>query len=596
VEIKDKIKSLPASSGVYLFKDKVGKHLYIGKAENIRKRVKTHLDSSRQTSKEKIFVQKTASIDYIITSSEVEALILECNLIKEYRPYYNVMLKDDKKYPYVKIALGEEFPTIHVTRDLADKKAKYFGPYTNAKALRKTLSFLRKIFLFKVCSKKKMDGKPCLNYHISRCIGPCTGKITKEEYAQIIKSVSMFLEGKVENLLSYLKKRMDRASGLKEYEKAAQLRDQIDAIQKVSAAQTVSKFGNNAQDFIGYAEDKNKALIALFKVRDGKLLAKEGFNLVKKSGSKINEVLSSFIEQYYSSSSPLPDEIFLPAAVKEKELFEKWFKKTKGKTVEILTPKRGDKKKLLQMASDNAKYRLMEEISSRPEHLNLLMKLKEKLELPLVPSLIEGIDISNIRGKQAVGSVVVFEKGFPKKSKWKKFRIKSIEEPNDYMMMKEVLERKYKRVIDERSKLADMILVDGGRGQVGIAKQVFYGLGIKNIPIIGIAKKENRIYLSYSSRVIKINPRIPSFRLLIRIRDEAHRFAHSYYENLKKKEIKKSLGNEIPTIGRKLEKEIIKRFGSWEKVKKASFDELLQVNGIGQKKAETIKQFFKKKV
>lgn len=594
MEVKEKIKSLPASNGVYIFKDKNGNYLYIGKAGNIKKRVRTHLELSNQSPKEKILSQKAVSIDYIVTSSEVEALILECNLIKEYKPKYNVMLRDDKKYPYIKIALSEDFPTISITRDLNDAKARYFGPYTNAKALRKTLDLLRKIFLFKACKKTKMDGKPCLNYHIRRCIGPCTGRVKRGDYMEIIKQVSMFLEGRVDNLQAYLDKKMGEASKSEEYEKAGKLRDQIDSIRKISYSQVVSKIDSNAQDFIGYAREGSRALIALFKIRDGKLLAQDNFNLKIKPDDELSEIISSFMEQYYFTSSPLPEEIFIPVAVKEKKLFEKWLKKAKGKTVKILVPKKGDKKKLLQMAGDNAKYKLMEEISSRPENLNLLMELKDELELPFIPSLIEGVDISNISGKHAVGSVVVFEKGFPKKNKWKKFRIKSISQPNDYMMMKEVLTRKYKRVIDEKSKLADMVLVDGGRGQVGIAKRVFYELGIE-IPIIGIAKRENRIYLSYSSKIIKINPRIPSFRLLIRVRDEAHRFAHSYFESLKKKEIKKSLGSEIPTIGAELEKRIIKYFGSWEKVKKAKLKELIQVDGVGEKKAKVILGFLKEK-
>ncbi len=592
--LREKINKLPSKTGVYIFKDENGDYLYIGKAENIKKRVKTHLENPNPSGKEAVLARKTASIDYMVTPSEVEALILECNLIKEYKPRYNVMLKDDKKYPYIKITSGEKFPTVYLTRDLNDKPAKYFGPYTNAKAVRKILPFLRRIFPFKICKKNKADNKPCLDYHISRCIGPCTGRVSEEDYRDIINGVSMFLEGKVENLFSNLKEKMDKASVARDYEKAGRLRDQIEAIRKMSPSPIVSRLKNANQDFIGYAGEKNKALIVLLKVRCGKLLAQEKFDLITKTGSKINEAIESFIKQYYSSSLPLPDEIFLPVIIEEKNLLEEWFKKTNRKDVRIFVPQKGDKKRLLQMASNNARYKLMEEIASPSKYLNLFMELKEKLNLPSVPSKIEGIDISNIKGQHAVGSVVVFDKGYPKKNDWRKFKIKSISTVDDYTMMREVIERRYRRLIDEKNKLPDLVLVDGGKGQVGIARQVFNGLAIENIPVIGIAKGENEIHLSYSSKVISLNPRIESFRFLARVRDEAHRFAHSYYQILKQKEIKKSLGREIPTIGKKLERQIIKHFGSWERVEKASLQELMKVNGIGEKKAKIILGFFRK--
>ncbi len=606
MEVKEKIKSLPVSNGVYIFKDKAGNYLYIGKAENIRKRVKSHLDNPHPSGKEAVLARNTTSIDYIITPSEVEALILECNLIKEHRPKYNIMLRDDKKYPYIKIALGEKFPTVYLTRDLTDKEAKYFGPYTNAKAVRKTLSFLRRIFPFKICKKKKVDGRPCLDYHIARCLGPCTGKVEREDYMEITEGVSMFLEGKVENLLSYLKKKIDRASELQEYEKAVGLRDRMEAIKKISSPQTVSRLESINQDFIGYARDRNKSLVVLLKVRGGKLLARENFNLIVGGSSEISEAISSFIEQYYSSrpvrnkflngsSSPLPDEIFVPVAVRDKKLLEKWLKERKAKAVKIFVPNRGDKKRLLQMANDNAQYKLMEELAIKSKQLNVLIDLQKILNLPSVPFRIEGIDISNIRGRQAVGSVVVFEKGYSKKDKWRKFKIKSINTVDDYTMMREVIGRRYRRMLDEKTKLPDLVLVDGGRGQVSIAKQVFNELAIENIPIIGLAKGENKIHLSFSSKTISLNPRIESFRFLAHVRDEAHRFAHSYYQRLKQKEVKESLGNEIPLIGKKLEQDIIKHFGSWERVKKASLQELKKVNGIGEKKARAILEFLKKK-
>lgn len=549
MEIKKKIKTLPISSGVYIFKDKDANELYIGKAENIRKRVKSHFQNPTFSGKETVLTKKTVSIDYIITQTAVEALILECNLIKEYKPKYNIILKDDKSYPYIKIALSEKFPTIYITRDLNDKGGKYFGPYTDAKSLRKTLLLLRRIFLFKTCKKTKIDGKPCLNYHIARCVGPCTGKVSKEDYMEMIENVSMFLSGETQKLFSYLKNRMNEASASKEYEKSAKFRDQIESIHKMFSPQTISKLDGQNQDFIGYASAcppklqwraKSKALIVLFKVRNGKLSAQEKFNLIVRINSKTEEAVLSFIEQYYSLSSLIPDEIFVPVILKEKNLLEKWLKKTKGKTVKISVPQRGDKKRLLKMASDNAQYKLLETVALKSKQVDLFLDLQKRLNLPSAPFRIEGIDISNIMGKNAVGSVVVFEKGSPKKNEWRKFKIKSIDTSNDYMMMGEVIERRYKRILAEKKKLPDLVFVDGGKGQVSVAKQVFNELGIENMPIVGIAKGENKIHLSYSSKIIILNPRIESFRFLAHVRDEAHRFAHSYYEVLKKKEIQNS--------------------------------------------------------
>ncbi|MBU1048208.1 MAG: excinuclease ABC subunit UvrC, partial [Candidatus Omnitrophica bacterium] len=497
MEIREKVNALPTSAGVYIFKDRNGNYLYIGKAGNIRNRVKSHFQNPDFFGKDAVLTKKTVSIDYLITQSAVEALILECNLIKEHKPRYNIMLRDDKSYPYIKIAREEQFPTVYITRDLEDGKAKYFGPYTDAKSLRKTLLLLRKTFIFKTCKKTKIDGKPCLNYHIARCVGPCTGKVSKEDYMEMIENVSMFLSGETQKLLSYLKNRMNEASASKEYEKSAKFRDQIESIHKMFSLQTISKLDGQNQDFIGYARSKNKALIVLFKVRNGKLSAQEKFNLIVIIDSKIEEAVLSFIEQYYSLSSlppaeycraGIPDEIFVPVILKEKNLLEKWLKKTKGKTVKISVPQRGDKKRLLKMASDNAQYKLMEGFSLKSEPINMLTDLKERLNLPSVPFRIEGIDISNIMGKNAVGSVVVFEKGSPKKNEWRKFKIKSIDTSDDYMMMGEIIERRYKRILNEKTKLPDLVLVDGGKGQVNIAKQVFNELGIENMPIVGIAK------------------------------------------------------------------------------------------------------------
>ncbi|HIE43664.1 MAG TPA: excinuclease ABC subunit UvrC [Candidatus Omnitrophica bacterium] len=594
--LKKEIEKIPSQIGVYIFKDKEGNYLYIGKTENLRKRVASHLETPSPSRKEEILKRKTASIDYLVTSSEVEALILECNLIKEYKPRYNISLKDDKKYPYIKISLGEEFPTIHLTRDLTDKKARYFGPYTNAKAARKTLQLLGKILAFKRCKKKRIDKKACLNYYIGRCVGPCLGRLKKEDYMEIVSEVSMFLEGEVDNLLAHLRRRMEEASEKLHYELAAKLRDQIEAIKKISSPQKVAYLTGANQDFIGYARRGSKTLITLFKVRDGKLLGQEHFPLIERVNSGIEEAIASFLKQYYPLSSPLPDEIVLPITIEEERLFREWFKKGKGKSVKISVPKRGEKHKLLQMASNNAKYKLLEEERSirNERYACALFQLKQKLNLPVVPLRIEGIDISNIRGKHAVGSVVVFEKGKAKKDEWRKFKIKNVHTIDDYRMMEEVITRRYTRILQEGGELPDLLLLDGGRGQVSIVNKVLIKMGVKNLPIIGLAKGENKIHSSSLSRELPLDTHLPPFRLLAYIREEAHRLAHSYYQGLKKKEVIQSIGEKIPSVGGKLNQEIIRYFGSWERVKGASVEELRKVRGIGMKKAKTIVEYLKR--
>ena len=604
MDIKEKIERLPTSCGVYIFIDRGGNYLYIGKGENIRKRVKSHLTPPFLSPKKDILARKTSSIDYLITPSEVDALVLECNLIKEYKPRYNISLRDDKKYPYIRINLAEEFPTICLTRELTYKKARYFGPYTDAKAMRRTLRLLRKTFAFKICKKKKIDKKACLDYYIGRCIGPCSGRIKKEDYMEIVKEVIMFLEGRVDHLLTHLGERMNEASKNYQYELAGRLRDQIEAIKKTSSPQRVSTLKKICQDYVGYAKGENKAFITLLKVRAGKLVEKQNFHLNERLLLSKNEAISSFLKQYYSFSFPLPHEIIIPVFIEEENLIKRWLKEVQGKEIKITVPKRGDKKKMLEVASNNAEYQLKEgSILKSDRYSSILMELKKRLNLPLIPSRIEAVDISNIMGKNAVGSVVVFEKGNPKKDEWRKFKIKCTREipshlrkrgGNDYQMMAEVIERRYQRVQDENRQLPGLILVDGGGGQVAVAKKVLNQLGIKNIPIIGLAKGENRIHTSFSQRTLKLDPHIASFRFLVFIRDEAHRFAHSYYQKLKKKEIEKSLGEKIPMIGKKLNQEILRYFGSWEKVKNSSPYELMRVKGIGEKKANTIFNFFKK--
>ncbi len=595
MELAQKIKDLPENPGVYIFKDEKGRFLYVGKARSLKKRVRSYLSSS--SPKIERLLKKATHLDYILTDSEIEALLLECNLIKEYRPRYNVLLRDDKKYPYIKVTLGEEFPRIFLTRDIRSNGSRLFGPYTNAKAARATLRLIRKIFPFKTCKKTKIDGKPCLNFYIGKCLGPCRGNISRQEYMEVVNQAMAFLEGKTQDLLTQLRKKMETLSKNLQFEEAARVRDQIKSIEKITFKQALSTLEKVNRDIIAIAWDKSSALATLLKIREGKLIGEEHFPLKGTRLTPPPEIIESFLLQYYSRTSSYPQEILLEEMPPDPQLLERWLKELAKKKVHLRTPQRGELKQLLRMASTNARYKLMEmKLEKRKKERDTLLSLQRELNLPILPYRIEGFDISQVCGKEAVGSMVVFEKGVPLKEEYRRFRIKAVQGIDDYGMMEEVIRRRIRRLMEEGKMLPDLILVDGGRGQVNVAKKVLHQFQLRKIPVVGLAKGEERIYLSYRNLPLLLPSHSPALNLLRRIRDEAHRFAHSYHLRLRKKESYQTLWDELPGVGEKLKEILQKKFPTLKALQQASVEELMSLPGIGRKKAIKIKEFLREKL
>lgn len=619
VELQEKLRLLPAQPGVYLMKNKAGEIIYVGKAVSLRNRVRSYFQSSRnQTPKVAAMVESIADFEYIVTDSEVEALILESNLIKKYSPWYNVRLKDDKHYPYLKITLDEPFPRILIVRRMKKDGARYFGPYTNSRAVRDTLKFIRKLFPIRSCNKNIEPGasdRPCLNYHIDRCMGPCAGKVSPEEYRQLIEQVIMFLEGKQENLVGELEKRMVQAAKELRFEAAARLRDQIDAIRKVIERQKIISSSMEDQDVLGLAMVADTACVQVFFVRGGKLIGREHFFLEIAPDETADEILAGFIEQYYSRASDIPKELLLPAAVPDSNVFEEWLSSLRGNRVYLRVPQRGEKRRLVEMVQENAEIVMQERRSQaekKKEELQRAMaELQRELGLPRLPRRIEGFDISNIQGTQAVGSMVVFIDGESARNEYRRFKVRTKDTPDDFAMMREVVRRRFLRGLKEREELEqlsgqerqkaeekakfaqfpDLLLIDGGKGQLGAAREVLRELGLEDIPTAGLAKQFEEIFMENRPDSILLPRNSPALYLVQRIRDEAHRFAITYHRNLRDQRTTQSLLDEIPGIGSKRKKALIRTFGSVLGVKQATLEQLEAVPGITPKLAETIYEY-----
>ena len=590
MEWKEKIKKLPDHPGVYIFKD--GDNvLYVGKASSLKKRVSSYL--SDQSPKTRILLEKANSLDFILTSHEDEAVLLEFNLIKEYRPRYNIRLKDDKKYPYIKVTINEEFPRILLTRNLRDKESIYLGPYTSAKNARQTLRFLRKIFPFKTCSKIKIDGKPCLDYFLHRCPGTCIGNVSREDYMKTIKQVIAFLEGKTKKVVDNLMKEMKEKAENLEFEEAAKLRDKIKVLESLTPSQAIITRGDENIDILGLSHKGNESMVTLLRVREGKWIGEENFHLTGAKFSSEEEILSSFIIQYYSRSSSFPDSIITELELKEKESIEKFLRKRIGKHIKISSSKTSEIKNLLKIATTTSDYKLFEK--GKVEKVNPLLHLQRELNLFHLPYRIEGYDISQLKGELAVGSLVVFEGGFPLKKDYRRYRIKNVSGIDDYGMMKEVVRRRMERIKKGEYVSPDMILVDGGRGQVQVVAKVIKEMNF-SIPIAGLAKGEEKIYLPYQRFPLILPRSSPALRLLMRVRDEAHRFAHTYHFYLRKKKMRKSLWEEIPGIGKSLLPKVKEKFSTIHALSNASVEEIKGISGIGEKKATKILEFLKRKV
>jgi excinuclease ABC subunit C len=597
--LKEQLKTLPARPGVYLFKDDVGKVIYVGKASSLRNRVRAYFSPRNQLSlKLERLVDRISDLDAIVTDSEYEALILENDLIKKYRPVYNVRLKDDKTFPYLKIDIKNDWPTVRITRRFHKDGDRYFGPFISAYSLRQTLQLIRKIFPFRSCNRKitGKDARPCLEYHLKSCVGPCIGAVSQEDYKDIIKEVILFLEGKQELLVQDLRNKMEEASHQLQYEKAALLRDQIHALEQVVENQRIAVTVRGDEDAIALAQTKDLAYVEIFFIRNNKLVGRDYALLDGIRDEEPRQIMTSFVKQYYSSTSTMPRLILLQYPVDEPDIIAGWLSNQRGAIVELRVPQRGIKKQLINVVEENARQGLalyQAKQSKLMESALELEELKERLGLPRIPLRIEGYDISNIRGNQAVGSMAVFSKGQSRRAHYRRFRIKTVSGIDDYAMIQEVLRRRFKRSLanDEKwSATPDLILIDGGKGHLNAALEILQELGLNSIPAASLAKENEEVFVPGKSEPLNIPRTSTALHLLQRVRDEAHRFALGYHKKLRQKESIVSALDSIPGIGPKRKKALIKKFGSVRGVKEASVDELSRVPGITGKLAEKIKE------
>ncbi len=603
MELSDRIKQIPHNSGVYLMKDINNKIIYVGKAKDLKNRVSSYFNKTNKDIKTSVLVKKVKSIDFIVTRNELEALILESNLIKKHLPKYNVLLKDDKRYPFIQITIKEDYPRVLIVRERKNDGNLYFGPYTNVKYMRETLKLIHRIFPVRKCNKilnikyKGKDiffepvGKPCLNYQIKQCVAPCQGKVAPEEYKKIIDDIVLFLKGENNTLIQHLEERMKVFSENMEFEKAAEVRDKIFAIKKVMERQNIVTNRFNSQDVIFVKNKEDIFNITILFIRDGKIMGKNNF-IIKEELYKSKEyILKEFIKQYYISPSFLPEEIIIPIPLQEKELIESLIREKKGEKIIIRVYNNEVEQKLMEMAEENATIELSNYLADKEirDNRKAILQLQKSLNLKRIPHIIEGFDISNIQGKLAVGSMVRFEDGIPIKNEYRKFKIKSVEGIDDFKMIYEVVFRRYKRILNEKKSFPDLILIDGGKGQLSSAIEALNSLGIKNQPIISLAKKEELIFFPYKKEPLKLPRNSRALKLLQRVRDEAHRFAISFHKRLREKEFLKSELDSIKGIGNKIKVKIFEKFGSVENAKKADIQELMSIKGITEDIARKIK-------
>lgn len=593
--IKNALAVLPDNPGVYLMHDAEGKVIYVGKAVVLKNRVRSYFRNlASHTPKVRAMVAKIAEIETIVTSSEVEALILECNLIKKYRPRYNISLKDDKTYPYLKVTVQEDFPRLFATRRLSRDGAKYYGPYADASAMHATVKLLRSMFPLRTCRKMNPD-RPCLNYHIKRCLAPCAGYVSRAEYRNMIQSVCMVLDGRTTELERDLKRRMQEAADNYAFEEAARLRDQLQAVERLNESQKAVTNNGGDMDVIGYAQDMTGICLQIFFVRKGKLIGRDNFFL-QDDGDEPREVLTAFIKQYYNEATFVPKEIAAPylPEPEEQQLIASWLMEKAQRKVELLAPQRGVKRELLQLANDNAAKLLEERLRKGSLSLKNDAQAAEELQqaLGLTHSLerMDCFDISHTQGSETVASMVVFRNGSVSKKDYRKYKIVSAEgKPDDFKSMQEVVYRRYKDYED----LPSLVVIDGGKGQLSSALEVIRGLGLAELPVVGLAKREEEIFLPHQSESILLDRDSAALHLIQRIRDEAHRFAITYHRKLRGKRNLVSVLDHVEGIGPKRRQELWKAFKTLEAMKAASVEELAAVEGMNRAAAQTLYEFFR---
>lgn len=602
--ITEQIRQLPNRPGVYLWRDAEGNILYVGKAANLQHRVRSYFAAGQKlTPKLQQMVGRVAELDFFVTTNEQEALILELNLIKRHHPRYNVQLKDDKTFPYLKISLNEDWPRIYFTRHLEENGGRYFGPFASARSVRQTLKALKRIFPFRSCSEPitGTDSRACLEYDLNLCRGPCIGAVGREEYAEIIKQVILFLEGKQEIVVDKLEKRMKAVAQALDFEKAAILRDQIQAIHQVIEGQRIAATVSGEQDVIAFAQERDQTCVQVFFIRGGKLIGRESFALQGTRYEEPPQIMTSFVKQFYSSSAYIPPLLVLQHPVEDMAVIKNWLQGRRGASVNIQVPRRGNKKKLLDIVAENAHQALeqfkIKKLATPKELEAALAEIQRELKLPHLPSRMEGYDISNIQGVAAVGSMVVFDQGKPNPSHYRRFKIKTVAGVDDYAMLQEVLKRRFKRLksedwlADSWAIIPDLVLIDGGKGQLNAARSALQETGADSVPVASLAKENEAIFVPRKSRPIALPRSSPGLQLLQRLRDEAHRFALGYHQTIRQRQSFTSVLDIIPGIGAKRKRSLLKQFGSVQSIKEAPLEELALAKGMTRGLARKVKEF-----
>lgn len=607
---KEKLKDLPQNPGVYIMRNKPGEIIYVGKAINLRNRVRQYFHSTSQlTAKTAVLVSHIETIETIVTDSEMEALILECNLIKTHHPRYNILLKDDKSYPWIRLTVNEEYPRILMTREYKKDGGKYFGPFTSSYAVKNTIEAILKIYPLKTCNRQvaygKKSGRPCLNYHIGQCQAPCQGNVPREMYAKDIQSILDILNGRHPDLLKNLNEKMTAAALAQNYEAAAKYRDQIAGIEHIVEKQKISSSTKQDQDFIGFAASESLGCVQVFHVREGKLMGRDHFFLEDIGDVSSREVLESFVKQYYASCGFIPREIILKEMLEDKRVIEEWLGNLAGKKIEVLSPQRGQKIKMLEMVADNAdlalKQQLLEKREKEIRSKSRLVGLSELLGLTRPPSRIEAYDISNISGTNNVGGMVVFDDGKLNKKACRRFKIKSVEGQNDYASMQEMIFRRMERAMKASEgnnflPLPEIMMIDGGSGHVNAAESIV-SLYPVEIAVCGLVKDDHHRLrgIFFKGTEYPIKKATPLGVFLFEISEEVHRYTLGYHQILRKKEMLASQLEEIPGVGKKRREALMAHFGQVEKIKKATLEELQAVPGMQVKTAQAIFAYFKNK-
>ncbi len=601
--VEAQIKRMPHRPGVYLMRDAGRRILYVGKAADLFKRVRSYFQSPRKLNrKTRHMVARVVDIDFYIASSEEEALIMELNFIKQYRPHYNISLKDDKTFPYLKIDLNEEWPRVYITRRFEQDGGRYFGPFSSGWSVKQTLHVLQRLFPLRICSKPLtgLAARPCLEYHLGHCLAPCTGQVSRQDYDQAIKDVTLFLEGKREKVVKELKARMDKTAATMDFERAALLRDQIQALQNVIEGEKVAAVIRGEEDVIAFVQDGDQAYVQVLFVRTNKLTGRESFLLQGTSEEEPAQIMTSFVKQYYSSCPQIPPLLLLQYPVEDKEVIRQWLRGRRGAALDIQLPRRGVKKQLVDIAAENARQGLeqlkIKEMATAKSLDGALAELQKELKLDAPPRRLEAYDISNIQGTSAVGSMVVFEKGRPRPAHYRRFKIKTVEGANDYAMLQEVLRRRFKHAgkttssSDAWAIMPDLILIDGGKGQLNAALEIIKEAGVA-APVIGLAKQHEEIFVPRRKNPIVLPKSSPGLHLLQRLRDEAHRFAISYFSNVHRRKSFASALDSVPGIGPRRKGALIRQFGSVQRIREASVEELAATTGMTREQAEKIKEY-----